>query len=292
MTAEAVKIDESSVRKLLGAANPDAALLYIFISSGNQPEAAEEALHLSSSRLSVAAATLRQLGLWPEERKSIIQPGERPAYSEADVVDAMEREESFRGLYQEIQRMLGRNLNTEELKIILGFTRYLGLSADVIQLLVSFCCGRARQRGANRRPSLRSIEKEAYLWAENSIDTLEEASAYIQNQNFRNSRLHRLMEILQIRGRFLTQAEEKYAQSWLDQGFEDEVISMAYERTCLNTGGLNWAYMNKILQRWAREGLTTVEAIRQGDAKQPPKGASGQLGQAELEAIQRVLREG
>ena len=170
MTAEAVKIDESSVRKLLGAANPDAALLYIFISSGNQPEAAEEALRLSPSRLSVAAATLRQLGLWPEERKSIIQPGERPAYSEADVVDAMEREESFRGLYQEIQRMLGRNLNTEELKIILGVTRYLGLSADVIQLLVSFCCGRARQRGANRRPSLRSIEKEAYLWAENGIE--------------------------------------------------------------------------------------------------------------------------
>ena len=292
MTAEAVKIDESSVRKLLGAANPDAALLYIFISSGNQPEAAEEALRLSPSRLSVAAATLRQLGLWPEERKSIIQPGERPAYSEADVVDAMEREESFRGLYQEIQRMLGRNLNTEELKIILGFTRYLGLSADVIQLLVSFCCGRARQRGINRRPSLRSIEKEAYLWAENGIDTVEEASAYIQNQNFRNSRLHRLMEILQIRGRFLTQAEEKYAQSWLDLGFEDGVIAMAYERTCLNTGGLNWAYMNKILQRWAREGLTTQEAVRNGDSKQLPKGASGQLGEAELEAIQRVLREG
>lgn len=292
MTAEAVKIDESSVRKLLGAASPDAALLYIFISSGNQPEQAEQVLHLSPSRLSVATATLRQLGLWPEERKSIIPLGERPAYSETDVLDAMEREASFRGLYQEIQRMLGRNLNTEELKIILGFTRYLGMNGDVIQLLVSFCCGRARQRGANRRPSLRAIEKEAYLWAENGIDTVEEASAYIQNQNFRSSRLHRLMEILQIRGRFLTQAEEKYAQSWLDLGLEDEVIAMAYERTCLNTGGLNWAYMNKILQRWAREGLTTAEAVRRGDSKQPPKGASGQLGEAELEAIRRVLQEG
>ena len=292
MTAEAVKIDESSVRKLLGAANPDAALLYIFISSGNQPEAAEQALRLSGARLSVAAATLRQLGLWPEERRSTIQPGERPAYSEGDVTEAMERDQSFRGLYQEIQRMLGRNLNTEELKIILGFTRYLGLSGDVIQLLVSFCCGRARQRGTNRRPSLRAIEKEAYLWAENGIDTVEEASAYIQNQNFRSSRLHRLMEILQIRGRYLTQAEEKYAQGWLDMGFEDAVIEMAYERTCLNTGGLNWAYMNKILQRWSQEGLTTREALRRGDSKHPPKGASGQLGEAELEAIQRVLREG
>lgn len=293
MTAEDVIIDSGSVRKLLGAANPDAALLYIFISSGNPPEGAEQALRIGGSRLSVAAATLRQLGLWPEERRSVIQPGERPSYSEADVAEAIEKDRDFCGLYQEIQRMLGRNLNTEELKIILGFTRYLGLNGDVIQLLVTYCCGRARQRGTNRRPSLRSIEKEAYLWAENGIDTVEEASAYIQNQNFRNSRIHRLMDILQIRGRFLTQAEEKYAQSWLDMGFEEGVIEMAYERTCLNTGGLNWAYMNKILQRWAQEGLNTREAVlRGGDAKQPPKGASGQLGQAELEAIQRVLREG
>ena len=72
MTAEAVKIDEISVRKLLGAASPDAALLYIFISSGNAPEEAEQALRLSPSRLSVATATLRQLGLWPEERRSKI----------------------------------------------------------------------------------------------------------------------------------------------------------------------------------------------------------------------------
>ena len=68
---------------------------------------------------------------------------------------------------------------------------------------------------------------------------------------------------------------------------------MAYERTSLNTGGLNWAYMNKILQRWNEQGLHTAEDVRSGDHKSAsPKGASGQLGAAELEAIQRVLREG
>ena len=292
MTAQEVRIDEASIRKLLGAASPDAALLYLYVSGGNAPEEAEQTLHISPSRLTMATATLRQLGLWPEKRKSTIQPGERPAYSEEDVLDAVEQDNSFRSLYEEIQRLLGRNLNTEELKIILGFTRYLGLSADVIQLLVRYCCERARQRGSDRRPSLRAVEKEAYYWAENGIDTLEEASAYIQNQNFRVMRLRRLMEILQIRGRYLTQAEEKYASAWLDFGFEDGVIALAYERTCLNTGGLNWAYMNKILQRWAKAGLKTLDAVQSGDTKVPPKGASGQLGQAELEAIQRVLREG
>ncbi len=291
MITEKVTISQSDVRKLLSAASPDAALLYIFLNSGNCPDEAARELRLSESRFSCAAATLRQLGLWPEERPSHIAPGERPNYSESDVLDAMEEDTSFRGLYGEVQRLLGRSLNTEELKILLGFVRYLGLPADVISVLVCYCKERSRQRGSLRNPSLRTIEKEAYAWAERGIDTVEEAAAFIQAQNVRNSRLCRLMELLQIRGRSLTAAEERYAQSWLDMGFEDGCIGMAYERTCLNTGGLNWAYMNKILQRWHEQGLHTAEAVRSGDRKSVPKGASGQLGQAELEAIQRVLRE-
>ncbi len=292
MITESVKIPQSDVRRLLSAASPDAALLYIYTHSGNNPEGAASELNMNASRFSCAAATLRQLGLWPEERPSHIAPGERPSYSENDVLEAMDTDTSFRGLYGEIQRLLGRSLNTEELKILLGFTRYLGLPADVISVLVCYCKDRARQRGSLRNPSLRTIEKEAYAWAERGIDTVEEAAAFIQAQNVRNSRLYRLMTILQIRGRSLTAAEERYAQSWLDMGFDEEAVSMAYERTCLNTGGLNWAYMNKILQRWHEQGLHTGEDVRNGDHKPAPKGASGELGQAELEAIQRVLREG
>jgi DnaD/phage-associated family protein len=143
-----------------------------------------------------------------------------------------------------------------------------------------------------RNPSLRTIEKEAYAWSERGIETVEDAAAFIQSQNVRNSRLYQLMQILQIRGRSLTPAEDRYAQNWLDMGLGNDLIAMAYERTCLNTGGLNWAYMNKILQRWHEQGLRTADEIRSGDQKNSiPKGASGQLGQAEIEAIQKVLQE-
>ena len=290
MNTEAIAISQNDIRLLLGAASGDAALLYLYINAGNLPENAARDLHYSESRLSCAAATLRQLGLWPEEKRSMIAPGERPQYSETDVLNAMERDKDFRSLYGEIQRLLGRSLNTEELKILLGFVNYLGLTADVISVLVCYCRDRARQKG-RRNPSLRSIEKEAYAWAERGIDTVEEAAAFIQNQNIRNSRLSRLMSLLQIRGRTLTPAEERYAQSWLDMGFEENAISMAYEKTCLNTGGLNWAYMHKILQRWHEAGLHNADAIQNGDRKIVPKGASGQLGAAELEAIQKMFQE-
>lgn len=291
MRNESIHISETDVRKLLSAASPDAALLYIYLTSGNAMADAARELSFSESRLSCAGATLRQLGLWEEEKTCRVAPGERPQYSEVDVLRAMDTDTSFRGLYGEIQRLLGRSLNTEELKILLGFVNYLGLSPDVISVLVCYCRDKARQKGSMRNPSLRTIEKEAYAWAEQGIDTVEEAAAFIQSQNVRNSRIGRLKSILQIRGRNLTAAEERYAASWLEMGFEESVISMAYERTCLNTGGLNWAYMNKILQRWHQQNLHTAEAVQNGDRKPAPKGASGELGAAELEAIQKILQE-
>ena len=292
MRVEKVTLNEKELQKLFGIGSGDAALLYIYLKSGNSIHTAAD-LGLTPNQLSLSEAMLRQMGLWEEEKKATFVPGERPAYSENDVISAMDSNGDFRSLYGEIQRLLGKHLNTEELKILLGFSRYLGLSNDVISVLVCYCKEAARARGSLRNPSLRTIEKEAYAWAEQGIETLEQAAAYIRSRNLRASRMEKLKNQLQIRGRNLTAGEEKYAQSWLDMGFADEVIGMAYERTCLNTGGLSWAYMNKILQRWHESGMHTAEEVRRGDKKTSvPKGASGQLGQAELEAIERLIREG
>ena len=204
----------------------------------------------------------------------------------------MDTDEEFRLLYGEVQRVMGRTLNTEELKILLGFIRYLGMPAEVISVLVCYCRDRARQQGHLRNPSLRTIEKEAYAWAERGIDTLEEAAAFIQAQNARNSRMANLKRLLQISGRSLTPAENKYAQSWLDMEFDEEAITMAYERTCLNTGGLKWPYMNGILTRWHKAGLHTGEQIRTGDRKPGPvKQTERQLDSDEQAAIARMMQE-
>ena len=284
MRIENLHIEGDELRRLFGAASGDAALLYLYIRCGNDPAEARNALRFNGSRYDCAAATLRQLGLWVDEKPISIATGERPNYTE--------RDGSFRALYGEIQRRLGKTLNTEELKILLGFVRYLGMPAEVISILVTYCQDRARRKGSSRNPSLRTIEKEAYAWAEQGIDTLEEASAFIQRQNVYHSRLAQLTRLLQIRGRSLTAAEERYAKAWLELGFTDEVFTMAYERTCLNTGGLSWAYMNKILLRWHEAGMHTADEVRNRDRKDVPKGASGELGEAELEAIRRVLQEG
>lgn len=293
MNIENITIEQPQLHKLLSLSNGNAVLLYLYLRSGNSIGQASQDLGLPDNQVALAEASLRQMGLWDCEPKSAFVPGERPTYSETDVMTALDSDMDFRSLYGEVQRLLGKVLTTEELKLLLALRRYLGLPNDVISVLVYYCKDRARQRGNMRNPSLRTIEKEAYHWAELGIETLEQAAAYIQAQNLKNSKLERLKRTIQVRGRNLTPGEERYASAWLDMGFEEEAVAMAYERTCLNTGGLNWAYMNKILQRWHEAGLHTAEEVKRGDRKPTiPKGASGELGQAELEAIAKIMQEG
>ena len=287
-----LQIEKAHIHKLLCAQNPDAALLYLYLKDGGDSAQAAKKLGYTETRYACACATLHQLGLWQEE-KNLRLPGEHPQYTEVDVLSAMDTDMDFRALYGEVQRLLGRNLNTEELKILLGFVRYLGLPADVIILLVHYCKDRARKMGKTRNPSLRTIEKEAYAWAEKGIDTMEEAAAYTQQQHLRFSQTGRVMEILQIRGRNLTAPEHRYIQQWLEMGFDEEAIGLAYERSCLNTGGLAWPYINKILLSWHEQDLHTAQQVRGGDRKPTvPKGASRELGDAELAAIQQLMIPG
>ena len=60
----------------------------------------------------------------------------------------------------------------------------------------------------------------------------------MQNQLERRTAAGRLQARLQLTGRRLTQAEERYLLSWLDMGFSEDAIVLAYEKTCLNTGGM------------------------------------------------------
>lgn len=286
-----LQIEKAHIHKLLCAQSPDAALLYLYLVSGGNPTQAAQKLGYTDSRYACAWATLHQLGLWTEQKTPRL-PGEQPQYTEVDVLSAMDTDVDFRSLYGEVQRLLGKNLNTEELKILLGFVRYLGLPAEVIVLLVCHCKDEARKLGKKRNPTLHNIEKEAYKWADMGIDTMEEAAAYVRQQSQRFSLVGRIMEVLQIRGRNLTAPEKRYLKQWLEMGFEEEAIGLAYERSCVNTGGLAWPYMHKILLSWHEQGLHTAQEIRGERKPTVPKGASGQLGDAELAAIQDLMKEG
>lgn len=291
-----LKLPLSQVRRLLATGSGDAALLYLYIQSGGPLPPDPNVLPLSPERAEAALTSLRGLGLY-ETSTVHIRP-EPPRYTEADVLNATKREGSFHLLVGEAQRRFGRVLSTEELKILLSMTDYLGLPEEVVGLLITFCIQRARTKGNTRAPSLRSVEKEAYRWADEGIDTLQTAGPYMQARLERLTQIGKLQERLQLTGRRLTQAEERYLNDWLELGFDGDAIVLAYERTCLNTGSMKWPYCNSIIQSWHGKGLHTVREIETGDtrpqsfpSRKVPVGSAGQgeLGEVEQDALARML---
>ena len=288
-----VIVSAETIRKLLAAGNGDSALLYLCRAASFS----DVVTGFTEARLECAASLLRQLGLDETNYPRFQQSAQRPEYTEQDVRRYMDSPgSSFKRFVGEVQRCMGRALSSEELKILLGMREYLGLPVEVLNVLIHYCVDRGRSRGAGRMPSMRMIEKEAYRWADLQIDTLEKAAAYIQSETAKHSRLGELCGLLGITGRRLTPAEERYLQSWSDMGFANDAVSLAYEKTCENTGGLTWKYMNSILERWNSQGLYTADQIRALDRKPAArKGGYQRHGEAPspgmVDAARRMLEE-
>jgi DnaD/phage-associated family protein len=114
---------------------------------------------------------------------------------------------------------------------------------------------------------MRSVEKEAFRWADLEIFTVAQAEAYINESERREQEEEKLRRELGIKGRTPTATERRYMESWLAMGFRSEVLALAYDRTVVSTGRLSWAYMDKIVRNWQEKGLYTVEDIEKGDPR-------------------------
>lgn len=282
---ERINLPTEQVRMLLIAGDGDAALLYLWLRGGKAMPCP-----LTGERLVRAKATLTRLGL-EEEQEKPLRREVRPTYTEDDVTKQLQTGKAFGQLVGEAQRILGRVLSTEELKCLLSIQEYLRLPLDVVSILISYCVQRNRARGV-RAPSMRTIEKEAYRWSDEGVDCLDTAVRFVQMQMARQSRHGRIAAILQISGRRLTQAEENYVNQWVDWGFGDDAIRLAYEKTCLNTGSLKWPYLNSILSSWHEKGLRTVEEIRKGDGGgKKTEEKKPALGESELEILRRLRKQ-
>lgn len=289
MTYTPFYMDTEDSEKILASGNGNAALLYIYLRNGNDMKTAKTSLGFTDTQFSSATETIRALGLYPNKP---LQGGiAKPKYTEQDITAAISSDPTFTALYSEVERRLGRMLSAEDLKVLLGMTNYLGLPNEVICILVSFCISQEKKKGRLKPPTMYQIEKEAYRWSDNNIDSMQAAFDFIHKKEAAQTRMAKLLNILQIRGRNLTEAESKFAEQWLQMGLSDDLIAKAYEKTCTNTGGMSWPYMNKVLLAWKAEGYRSPSDIKSYGKQSVPMGASGVLGEAELEAIQRVLRE-
>ncbi|MBP1736492.1 MAG: replication protein dnaD [Oscillospiraceae bacterium] len=266
MTAEAAD-------RLIKHGAGDAALLYLALLRGENREGTRKLLRWTAERLDAAGDALTRLELIsgeaapepPPSRPALEEP---PEYTSADLARELEGTSPFAMLVPEVERRLGKFLSPADLKTLYLIYDYYALPAEVVMILVSWCVEETeRKYGEGRRPRLPQIKKEAERWREKGVDSAEAAEEYLKRQAFLRTREGSLLPVLQITGRPPIDRERDYLASWVEMGFGDDAVRLAYERTIMKKQSLNWSYMNSILKRWHEKGLHTVAQVEAGDSE-------------------------
>lgn len=281
--------------KLIAAHDGDVALLYIWLCRSGHFDADKAANELCRTLSEINSAyeklcRMDVLSVEAPQKPQALPAEEPPDYTAEDIIRRTDDDAGFSAVLSEAQRIFGRKLSSSDMKMLFGIYDYLALPPEVIFQLLNYCVSVFKDKyGAGRLPSMRSIEKEAYSWANKEILTIEQAEEYIRSAADRRSKTGEVKEALGIRGRELSSTEAKYISSWLDMGFDEETLAIAYDRTVTNTGSLKWSYMNRIVLSWHEKGLHTVADINEKDSRIPKKtSGSNQNAPASKSDIERM----
>lgn len=289
-----LSMTKKAAELLLRNGNGDAALLYLsFLAEKNPQE-----LHWSPDRLEEARHRLVELRLIDPATPAVELPPEKllpetaPDYTTEDVASALKNGSGFAELVPEVERLLGKVLSPNDLKILYSLYDFLELPPEVILMLTGWCVEQAeKNNGTGRRPSLSRIRTEGKKWYENGINSLDAAEAYIHRLTETEAGISRIMRLLDFRGRTPVAEEKRFLAEWAVMGFADDAIRMAYEITVMNTGKLTWRYMNSILKKWQSKGLYTAAAINDAERPRPRRQTPPDNAPAFIDEISRMLAQ-
>lgn len=152
---------------------------------------------------------------------------------------------AIKALFSDIERTFGRSLSSTEITQILNWMRDFGATPEAVFFAVKYCVEK-------NKTSLKYIEKIVKEWAEEGLETTDQISEKLQEQDEKYYRYRRVLKALGFT-RNATEAERRLMDDWFDtMGYSMERVLEA----CTKTAGIsspNFNYVNKVLENWKNE---------------------------------------
>ncbi|MCH5352983.1 MAG: DnaD domain protein [Acutalibacter sp.] len=166
----------------------------------------------------------------------------------------MQQSDVIRSLLQEAEGTLGI-LSPAMTSVIIASTDDYGLPAEVVVMLLHY----AKEVGKTGAAYIDSVARD---WAESGIFTLEAAEEKLQELSKKRLAWGKVSSAAGLVKRSPSKKEEEAAYRWVyEWGFLPELLTAAYERCVDNTGKFSAAYMNRILERWHKKDIHTLEQV-------------------------------
>lgn len=251
------------VDTLLACRDGDGALLYLYLvrrgSEFSEQDAMRE-LGLTRDRYDRAVHTLTSLHLVHDQtqdrpRQQAEDDTKPPRYTVAEMGARREGDHRFASVCTTAEEVLGRTLTENQMRTLMTAYEFLKLPADV---LVDMLIYLKREKGLVSRMD---IEKEAALWADMGIFSVEQEIAFLARREEEKPLVDAMMRALDMAGREPTPYEYRIMSAWIRQGFDVGAVELAKERTYQRIGGFSWKYIRGILKGWHEKNVHTVSEI-------------------------------
>lgn len=179
-----------------------------------------------------------------------------------EVLERREQSGDFAALLDTVSARLGRPLSHGDMATLLYLFDTAGLPAEVIVMVAVYAVSLGKAKS-----NMRYIEKVALDWADKGIVTIDTA----EKELCRLERRRQATEQVQLAFGLTqspTMAQSDTAYKWLwEWNLSMDLIRLAGEQGMEKCKGkFNFNYVDKILEHWYADGLTTVELVNQETA--------------------------
>lgn len=244
---------------------------------GIRPEEVEDAVHfwVKENVFALEQGKLRLVA-----GVKTVQQRELPRVQPTIILE--ETTQDFRDCIAEIQRITGKTMSSLMVSLFYNMAENLQFPPEMIVQLAAYCSSIGKF-------SYRYMETVAADWYDSGINTFEKAEAKIRALEEDRRLENRLKRAFGIATNFSAKQKEMI-RGWVAMGLTEELMLEAYNRCMDHKGQMSFAYMNKILENWAKLGYKKVADIRE----EVNTGRQQHTGLSELEriAIERMQAGG
>lgn len=182
--------------------------------------------------------------------------------TQSEISDMLKSNSVLEKLFHEAEKYFGV-LNFSIQRSLVWIYQYLGLSPDVIMIMIQYCF-------SINKSYVWDIDSLALTWKKNGIDTPEQACKEVirLNEAFENmsfiTKIKRMFEM----GRNPIPKHKQIMINWKNEKYSDELIQFAYHKALDQTGypqRIPIEYIDTILKSWKQKGIETLEQAEQDD---------------------------
>lgn len=181
------------------------------------------------------------------------EPLPAPRLTPKDVVALCRENKKLDMLLSEAQVVLGRTISFAEQEMLVNMTIYYGLTAEVILMLLGYY---RSEKEKGRSISIAYINKMANSWAEDGVQTIADADEKLLYLASTDKTWDEVIAMTGIRHRSPTMKQREMVAGWKND-FSDEMIMLASDIMKENADKPSLKYMDSVLRRWKKEGVTT-----------------------------------